>query len=181
MSRVNDGFREETEMKSYKIFVACLVISLLVTSWVMPKCLALDEAETRNVIIQGEKDLVLAYGAVVEAECAGANVSFLVDKLGYAGELLAEANNAFRIGDYENAFLCAKNCSNVVAGVVGEAATLKVEAEAMYRERLFWTAVFSSAGLSVVFVLGLFVWRFLRDRYLKRILELKPEVGGGCE
>jgi len=33
-----------------------------------------------------------------------------------------------------------------------------------------------SVGLSVLLILSLFGWRFLKEQYLKRVLGMKPEV-----
>jgi hypothetical protein len=60
--------------------------------------------------------------------------------------------------------------------MVNEASALKVEAENTNHQKLFSYAEFSSIGLSVLFVLSLFGWRFLRKRHLKRTLEMKLEV-----
>jgi len=127
--------------------------------------------------MEAENDLTSAYIAVEEAEQVGANVSELLAKLKFAGNLLADAYNAHRVGDYDNACSYAMNCSNSVNGIASEAAGLKLEAEKAYGERLFTTAAASSAALSLLFVLSLFSWRFLKKGYFKRILRMKPEVG----
>jgi len=80
------------------------------------------------------------------------------------------------MGDFDGAYSYALNCSSILDGVVSEASVLKVDAERSFEERLFFTAGLSSFGLSLLFVLGLFGWKFLKLKYVKRVLEMKPEV-----
>jgi hypothetical protein len=164
-------------MKGYKSFSIFLLILLLAIYWIMPTCFGVDESEARSKISQAEQDLASAYGAVVEAELVGANVSGLKGKLDDAGELLAESYVAFRVGDYENASVLAVQCGNSVNGIVDDARHLKAETEAAYGSRLFLTSTLVSVGLSVLLILSLFGWRFLKNRYVRRVWAMKPEVG----
>lgn len=157
--------------------VVCFVVFILMFSWFVDACFAVDKAVADEALIDAENDLVSAYVAVEEAEQVGANVSELLTKLKFAGSLLADAYNAHRVGDYDDACSYAVNCSDRAKGIASEAAGLKLEAEKGYSERLFATAAVSSAGLSLLFVLSLFGWRILKRRHFKRILEMKPEVG----
>lgn len=163
-------------MKGYKTFPIFLLILLLAIYWIMPTCLGVDESEARSKISQAEQDLASAYSAVAEAELVGANVSGLKGKLDDAGELLAESYVAFRVGDYDNASVLAVQCGNSVNGIVDDARLLKTETEAAYGSRLFLTSALVSVGLSVLLILSLFGWRFLKEQYLKRVLGMKPEV-----
>lgn len=141
-------------------------------------CLAVDRRST-EALANAESDLASAYGAVAEAERAGANVSGLLDKLRLAGDLLAEANNTCRLGDYDGAYSYATNCSDTVEGIASQALYMKLEAEKTRSERLFFTASLSSIGLSALFVASLFGWRLLKRKYVKRVLGMKPEVREG--
>lgn len=163
-------------MVKYKS-VVCFVVFILMFSWFMDTCFAADKAAADEALIDAENDLVSAYVAVAEAEQVGVNASELLAELKFAGNLLANAYNTYRVGDYDKAYSYAMNCSDRVNGIASEAAGLKLEAEKAYSERLFATAAVSSAGLSLLFVLSLFSWRFLKRRYFERILGMKPEVG----
>jgi len=154
----------------------CFVLFFLVFSWFVQACFAVDKVDADGALIDAENVLASAYVAVAEAKRAGANVSELLVKLDFAGTLLADAYNAYRLGDYDEAYLYATNCSGKVNGIVSEAASLKLEAENAYSEKLFSTEVLSSVGLCLLFVLSLFGWRFLKKKYLKRVLEMKPEM-----
>jgi len=62
---------------------------------------AVDEDVVALDIAEAEEILVSAYGAVLEAEEAGANVSGLLGRLNLGGEYLAEAYAYVRLGDSE--------------------------------------------------------------------------------
>jgi len=163
-------------MKRFKfavIMFAILIISLFNFSRV---CYAVDRAEADKALNDAESAVVSAYLAVVEAENAGANVSLVKAKLRIASECLANASNAFRLGNYEAAYDYAVNCAEMVEGLVYEAETLKEEALKSREERLFVSAACSSVGLSFLFVFSLFGWRRLRAFYVRRVLKMKPEV-----
>jgi len=159
-------------MVKCKILI-CFVVFILFFSWFIQVCFA-DKAE--EALIDAEEGLVSAYVAVAEAEDAGANVSGLLVKLEFAGALLAEACNANRTGDYDEAYSFAISCSESVNGIVDEALSLELEAEKAYGGRLFMTGAVSSVALCVFFVLGLFGWRFLKKKYVERVLGMKPKV-----
>jgi len=155
----------------------CFILFFLLFFEFTSVCFAADRIDAETALVGTENALASAYEAVAEVERAGANVSELLVKLEIAGNLLAQAYNAFRLGDYEDAYLYAINASNTVGGVVSEASSLKLKNENAYSERLFLTVAMSSAGLSVLFVLSLFGWRFLKNKYVDRILGMKPERG----
>jgi len=157
--------------------VVCFVVFILTFSGFIDTCFAADKAAADEALTDAENDLASAFVAVEDAEQVGANTSEMLAKLKFAGNLLADAYNAHRLGDYDNACSYAMNCSDSVNRIASEAAGLKLEAEKAYSERLFETAAVSSAGLSVLLILSLFGWRFLKRRHFKRILGMKPEVG----
>jgi len=133
---------------------------------------ALDIAEAKEV-------LGSAYGAVLEAEEAGANVSGLLGRLNLGGEYLAEAYVWYRLGVSEDASRFAGLCVEVVGDVRSEAFALRDEAERL-GEADFVVKMFGSVGgVVVVVVVGFVVWRVFRRRYLGRVLGLRPEVVSG--
>jgi hypothetical protein len=164
-------------MVKRKIFVCFMFI--LMFFWFAHVCFAVDKAAADEALIDAENELASAYVSVAEAEDGGAEVSELMVKLESAASLLSDAGNSYRLGDYDKAYSCAVNCSDSVEGIVSAASSLKLKAEDAYNERLFATATMSSAVLSVLFVLSLFGWKFWKNRYYKRVLEMKPEVREG--
>lgn len=164
-------------MIKHKSFVCFMFILLF--SWFVHVCFAVDKVAVNGALIDAENDLASAYVSVAEAEDGGAEVSELMVKLEFAASLLSDAGNSYRLGDYDTAYSYAVNCSDSVEGIVSEASSLKLKAEDAYNERLFVAATMSSAGLGMLFVLSLFGWRFWKNRYYKRVLEMKPEVREG--
>jgi len=156
--------------------LAIFVLAFLLFAYFTRASLAITPSEAYEALTNAEENLASSYVYVAEAEHAGANISELLTRLVYAGELLAEAKNSYSIGDYERAYSLAINCSSTVNDVASEASDLKLKAEEAYDERLMFTAGISSAGLSVLFVLSLFAWRFLRKRYVERVLKMKPTL-----
>jgi len=166
------------ETKGYRSVTICLTVSMLLAVWLVPACFAVDAVEASGAIGQAKRDLGSAYAVVAEAEGAGADVSVLLNKLGSAGDFLSEAYVAFRAEDYGNASLFAVECSRVVEGVAGDAARLKADAERAHSERSLLTAAGSGVGLVLLLVLGFFGWKFLKRRYFRRVLNMKPQVEG---
>ena len=120
-----------------------------------------------------------AYGAVLEAEEAGANVSGLLGRLSVGGEYLAEAYVWYRLGVFENASRFAGLCVEVVGDVGGEAVGLKSEAHGLWVLDFLVRMIWSVGGVIVVGVVGFVVWRVFRRRYCRRVLGLRPEVVSG--
>lgn len=161
--------------------IVCFFVLFVLFSWFVHTYFAAGQIEAEQMLAKAENDLVSAYASVAEADRVGADVSELLVKLGLAEVLLAEADNAYRVGDHEKAYSLAMNCSDAVNNVVYDALALKSEAEEAYSQRLLFSAVVSGLGLSVLFVLSLFGWRLLKKRYLKQVLKMRPEVEGEAE
>jgi hypothetical protein len=136
-----------------------------------------DEAQVK--IAEADGSIRQAFLVVSDAAGAGANVSSLTFRLNAAGGLLAQATIAYRTGDYGNAAVFADQSISSLDGIVQDAGDLRAVAESDRLSQLGWTASFSSVGLSLLFVVGLFGWRFVRNRYFGSVLELKPEEAGG--
>jgi hypothetical protein len=162
--------------KGYGSVAVCLVLAMLLVVWLVPACFAVDAVEASSAIGQAERDLGSAYAVVAEAEDARADVSALLSKLGGAGDSLSEAYAAFRTGDYAGASALAMECSSAVKGVADDAARLKTYAEATRSNRLFFAVLGSSVGLVLLAVFGFIGWILLKQRYLRRVLDMKPQV-----
>jgi hypothetical protein len=143
-------------------------------------CVRGDE-EALSTIENAENALKQAFVAVLEAEGAGANVSGLVARLNEAGELLAEAEIAYRVGDASEAVSKAEECSGLADIVRDEALTLKGKALAM-GQNVFWQNLSITLVESVVFLIFLlFVWDWFKRVYDKKLLKMKPEVAVDAE
>ena len=162
------------ESRKFAIGAFCLVLSLFMVQFVH-FCSAISYTEASEALELAENDLNSAFVAVAEAESAGAVVSELLEKLNLAGVFLSESQSSFGAEDYDRAFSSATACIVAVEDLVGSSRYLKVQAETVYNDRLFLTAIGSSVGLALVLFLGFIFWRFIKRRYFKRTFEMKPK------
>ena len=140
---------------------------------------ASDEAS--SAIGEADNALRMAFEAFLEAERAGANVSDLIVKLDEAGGLLAEAENAYRVGNFSEAVSKADRCSMLAHGVVDEALGLKSSALADAQKAVLQTLTFSWVGGVAFLTVLFFVWGWFKRAYVKRMLRMKPEVASNAE
>ena len=117
-----------------------------------------------------------AFNAVLDAEKAGANVTDLLNQLNYADGILANAENAYRTGDLNNAANQADNVVPIAQQVTSLAQNAK-QAALVSGQNAFWTTIALTIIGSIVFVLVLFmVWRRFKRRYIENLSEAKPEL-----
>jgi len=165
-------------MNNCKSGAVCLFVLILAVIQFIPTGFAVSSDEAIDVLNVAERDLSSAFIMVAEAENAGADASQLLIKLGNAGNFLSEAYASFKSGDYDAASSLALECSNTIALIAGDAAGLKADAKKAYFDRITSTLVMSVAGVCLVLVFGLVGWRFLKRRYFKRVLDMKPKLVG---
>jgi len=134
-----------------------------------------------SAISEANDALRRAFEAVLEAERVGANVSGLIVKLNEVGGLLAEAEIAYKNGNFSEAVSKAKECSGLADGVMDEALTLKGKALAM-GQNIFWQNLSITLVESAVFLIFLFfVWDWFKRFYSKKLMKMKPEVAVDAE
>ena len=137
--------------------------------------------EASSAIGEADNALRRAFEAVLDAERAGANVSNLIFKLNEAGRLLAEAENAYKMGKFSEAISKAEGCSVLANGVVGEALSLKSSALAAAQTAFWQNLTFSCFGGLAFLVALFFVWGRFKRAYAKKLLRMKPEVASDAE
>jgi hypothetical protein len=154
------------------IVMVLVVVSALVFSGGF--CVsAVDQASSG--LAEADRAVGEAFGAVSEAEQAGANVTGLLARLNVAAELLAQAEIAVRKGD-SSAGAKADSALSIAAEVKAAAATARNKALKDGANALWSSIVFPAEG-AIVFGLALFlVWSWLRRRHIRDMLEAKPEV-----
>ena len=150
--------------------------------WVLLFCLVISRAfavssdEAEAAISRAESRMSLAYKSVLEAERAGANVSGLLFKLSNGSTLLSRAQMQYRIGNFSEAADFANQCFDSLDGIEDEAGTLRDNAVTEKKQRMLISAVGSTFAIGAVLCVGVFGWRFFKDRYCRRVLKMKPEV-----
>jgi len=163
-------------MFTRKFIVVFPVILVCLYSSLMLEGLASNGDVATLAINQAEDVVASAYEAVLGAEQAGANVSSLIVQLNDAGEFLAEAHVAYRLGDFDGAIVSANQCSAIGESVESEADDLRVQ---VYGSRVMdsWLTVAGSLVGVVLVVFGSYwSWRVFRRRYYREVLRVKPEV-----
>ena len=156
-------------------FISCILLVFVAYAFVFT-AFAAGESSAASAVAMAEADMVSAYEAVLEAEQVGADVSVLLVRLNDAGESLAEAEVAYRLGDFDESVRLADLCSVISQEVKSEAGELRVQA---YGARYFdmWLKIAGSlVGVVVVGLGGFWAWRVFKRRYYRRVLEMKPEV-----
>ncbi len=133
--------------------------------------------EATDQVASADHALRVAFKSVLDAEHSGANVSVLLTRLDEAGSALTIAEEALTAENYSVAVDSAAVCKSSADGVAGDAAALMNEAVAASGS--WWLTVVLSVVASVVFVGVLFfVWRRLKQGYLRKMLRTRPEVTG---
>lgn len=126
--------------------------------------------EAANNAVEG------AFQKVSAAEAAGANVANLITQLNSAAGLLAQAENSNQTGDYDTAAAKADAVLPIAQQVTVSAQSAQ---QAASSQNSFLLLIVFTVIVEVVFVAVLFmVWRWLKARHMKDILEAKPEVPG---
>jgi len=160
---------------------------------------ASDKDDAWRSIQRAEQAVSSAFEAVSDAESAGADVSGLIVELNRSVGFLSEANILFRNGDFGGAARLADLSVGIVEGVDRweldgsvmrsvryegvrvEASRLKASALS-HRDFLFKVSLVASIlGVPVFLLFMLFLWRWFKEFYARRLLDLKPEVASDVE
>ncbi len=154
--------------------IAALIVLNFMSGLVLSAFCANGDASLQ--LAAADKAVGEAFDAVREADSVNANVSLLVDRLNVSSRVLADAHEAFRLGNYTEAESLASQCINLVSDVVSQAASIRNQANRENEDRLLLTTSMSSVGIGALSAFGIIGWHWLRRRYVKRALGSKPEV-----
>ena len=159
-------------MKALFVLLLCfLLFGALVFS-----CRAASDSEVSSRISEAENALRNAFETVIKAEQLGANTIGLVNELRSAGELLNEAETAYRTGDLDGALSKADE-SITAANKVFYAATSLFASFSVKTQRTFlYTIAFSAVGVILFIVTLTLIWLWFSRRYNKKLLKMKVEV-----
>jgi len=169
-------------MSARKLFFFLLVLSVSVVPIFVSSAIAESDDDAALSAIDGaEVSMVSAYEAVLEAEADGVDVSGLLLRLDDAGGLLVEARVAYGLGDFDEAVGFAGLCSEVGDAVNSDAVDLRLGVQGSRVTELWLTLAGSLVGVVVVLFVGFFGWGVVKRRFVRRVLEMKVEVGEGDE
>ena len=154
-------------MRGFLVCFVVLVLMLFVVD-VPVRVFAVATADEARVAVDGAEARVIAcYGAVVEAEGAGGNVTELAGVLNEAGVLLSWARVAFENGEYDLASEFSSNCTGMLAGFTDRAVTLRDSAAQERSLDFMVNIVGSTVGAVAVVVAGWVLWVYLKRKYGK--------------
>jgi hypothetical protein len=120
--------------------------------------------------------LNIAFNEILDAEKAGANVTELLSQFNCAAEILAQAGMDYRKGNFSDLESRVDSVLPIAQQITVSAQSLKQAAPAS-SQNSFWSLIaFTVVGI-VVFLAVLYMsWRWTKQRYVKGLLNRKPEV-----
>ena len=166
------------KMRSAKLcFLSAIVVFLVLFSMLMFSVSASgNQEDAASSLSEAEVWMAQAYGAVLDAERADADVSGLLVRLNDAAEWLSWAHMSFDVGDFDGASGYAESTRDVSYEIVDEAKLLESEAA---NARVYSSWVFlaiSVVGVSVVVVGSVLGYRFFKRYYYDRLAKMRPKV-----
>lgn len=153
------------------------VAILLIITVIASLQITLVKASNESASIQAANSSInQAFTNVLAVEKAGGNVTQLLARLSSAGELWAEADNAYRSGNLANVTSEAENARLIADQVNSDALSLQNASISRSQNNFLLTLIFSVDGVFVFVVVLLLVWRRFKRGYMKKLRGLKPEV-----
>jgi glycopeptide antibiotics resistance protein len=159
-----------------KVFVITIAVLLIITIVACVQTAFVKADNQSSTIEAANSSINQAFSNILAAEKVGGNVTELLKRLITAGDLLAEAENAYWSGSLENITSKVDNAT-LIADQVNSAALNLREVSLIESQNSFWfTVIFSVVGTVVFGIVLLFVWRRFKRSYMKKLLSMKPEV-----
>ena len=152
------------------------LIFLILCCFVAPCTCAASGSEVQATLGKAEVGAGSAYGSVVEAETAGANVADLLLRLNDSLSMLAKAQVQYRVGNLDQALSLANQCSDSLSGIEAEASMMRETAISNGSQRTLISASLSASAIVAVLVSCIFGWVLFKRRFLRKVMGMKPEV-----
>jgi hypothetical protein len=153
-----------------------IILSLLLYSQVATIYGQADESSAAAALSNAETTFAIAFERTLEAEEVGGDVSGLLTRLNEAGSFLAEAHVCYRSSNFSGAVYFAELANEHLEGVEAEAAELANSLGVELGQRLSLTMAGSVVGVFVVALIGFLGWGYVKGRFVRRVLKMRPEV-----
>lgn len=140
---------------------------------------ASSEGEVSLVLKEAEDGFASTFEAVKDAETDGAEISGFSGLLRDVTQLLAQAQNSFRVGDFDKAEKFANLALEIENEVRSEAVSLGEVKSDLPTKEIWDTVIGSVIAVFVVVVLCSLSWIFFKRLYYRRKDVMKPEVASG--
>jgi hypothetical protein len=135
-----------------------------------------ETAQTPSQMTEAESMVKKAFSAVLKAGDAGANVTDLLSRLNDGMNFLAQAEVAYKTGNFNGATSSAVEASAVASEVETDAVRASYAASAK-SQVVLWATVSMVSLAEAIFVLFMFLcWRWLKKNHVRRLSNSKPEV-----
>ena len=163
--------------KLYRILLITLFVIILLNFCFYSENYVFAQTNQTASKLQAANNAVnRAFNTVLDAEEAGANVTELLVRLNYAENILAQAENSNRTGDFNATVARADSVLPIAQQVTTEALNAKQTSTVSGRNAFMFTIAFNVLG-SIIFVLALFlIWSLVKRHYIKNLSHSKPEM-----
>lgn len=158
------------------VFVSLLLLSFSVIPFNMVQAAGEGVSVSDSAVRLAEDGLASAYQAVLDVELLGVDASDLLKELNAGAEYLSLARVAYRQGRFEDADTYAGLCNAVADDVMVDANNLEFEVRGKSTEVFWLTLTGSLVGVAGVVFASFLVWPVFKRRFIRRILEMRPEV-----
>lgn len=162
---------------SQKITLTVYIL-LILSSFVFWQAVYVSaQSDQAGLKLQEANDAVnSAFSKISDAERAGVNVTNLLTQLNLIAESLASAESAYRQGDYIDSIAKCNQVIQATPNLISAAQNERQIAAAVSAGSFWVTIPLSIVGIIVYVVFLNFFWCYFKRRYLKEILQSKPEV-----
>lgn len=157
------AFGDGKTLKFRVAFSTILVLLVAFTAGLM-LCYGAGSGDASSAISSAESKIISCYGAAVDAQKAGANVSELLNVLNEAGWLLSRAKLSYSREDFDSAFAYASQCQSMLEGFAAQAEGLRLEAEKASQQDFMYNFVGSGVSALSIVVGGSALWALLKRR-----------------
>jgi len=159
-----------------KLFRVLLLIALLHSASIIHACSSSDANSATEAIDRARRSLVDAYMSVLDAEKEGADIASLTKRLTEAGSNLTDAYLLFDAGSYDAALALAEDSYETGKKIEAEATELEAFAH-VDAKILFSIRMIGYVGtLAIIVLASVLGWKTCKERYYRRVMEMKPEA-----
>lgn len=160
-----------------KLFLKIEIVAFLIIIIATNLQVTLVEASGEQASINAaDASINQAFKNVLTIEKAGGDVTELLARLNDAGELLAEAENAYKSGNMTEVASKAQSARTIANQVNSETLNMRFLSLIGAQDSLWLILILSVVGAVVFSLILFFMWRRFKSSYLKRLLDMKPEV-----
>lgn len=148
-------------MPDFKSISALIVSYTLVLQLGIVAGRAESSIDVAEDLVAAEASINVAHQAVIDAQNAGANVSSLLIRLNEAGEFLARARMAYRLGNLDEASQLADSSKQIGVELRDMATQLRDTALSENLQRAMFTMTAFVVSIALIVSASLITWRLL--------------------